>query len=362
MQEQEQNRTEKATPFKLNEAKKRGQVAKSLDFNTLVMVAAMAIVMAIAGRSYWREFCELCAQLFASVASLNTDADTASRIFTELTSRTFDIVLPFLLAGVVAAIIANTMQTGPIFSGESLKPKFERLNPAAGFKRVFNKRMMFEAFKSVLKLVFFTAITYLFFVSIWPALANLSAQEVDGNSYWLGSSALALLFRLGLGLLLVGLIDLAFVRWQYSRQMMMSRRELKEEVKRREGDPQIRAKIRELQRENLKQARSMGKLPDADVLITNPEHFAVALQYDRSSVHAPIVLAKGSDNWVLEMKAVARRHAIPIFERKRLARSLFKFGRLDQAIPSDAFLEVARVYADLAELKRSQARYEVAGA
>ena len=359
MQEQEQNRTEQATPFKLSEAKKKGQVAKSLDFNTLIVTSGLLASMAILGKTYWFELCRLCAQLFDSSAVLKITDDTTAQLLAQIGRQVLNIVLPFMVVGVIAAVLANLVQTGPIFSGEPIRPKFERLNPVAGFKRVFNKRMLFEAFKSLVKLVFFGSIAYAFFLSILPGTTVLGGYAVDSQASWLGNNALNLLFRLVIGLLLVGLIDIAFVRWQYNRQMMMSRRELKEEVKRREGDPQIRAKIRELQRENLKQARSMGKLPDADVLITNPSHFAVALRYDREAMGAPIVLAKGADKWAQEMKAVARRHGIPIFERRRLARTLFKRGLIEQSIPQEVFIDVARVYADLAEMRRRDARYEV---
>jgi flagellar biosynthesis protein FlhB len=223
--------------------------------------------------------------------------------------------------------------------------------------------MLFEALKSVIKLIFFSTIVYVFLASALPSIAALTNADPGGVAHWLAENALSLLFRLGLGLLVVGILDLAYVRWSFNKQMMMSRREVKEEVKRREGDPQIRAKIRELQRENLKQARSMGNLPDADVLITNPTHFAVALKYDRATMDAPVVLAKGSDEWVVEMKAIARQRNIPILERKKLARALFKHGLIDQAIPPDSFIEVARVYAELNTWKRRRtgddARYEV---
>jgi flagellar biosynthesis protein FlhB len=358
MAEQEQNRTEQATPFKLSEAKKQGQVAKSLEFNTLVMVVGLLAAMSILGKTHWSSLCELCRQLFANSASLQINAATTPGWMSELGWRTLDVLLPFLTIGVVVAVLANLVQTGPILSGEPLKPKFERLNPVAGFKRIFNKKMLFEAFKSVVKLVFFSAIAWVFFLSLLPSLVALAGHDAQSEANWLGESALSLLFRLGLGLLIVGIIDIAFVRWQFSQQMMMSRRDVKEEVKRREGDPQIRAKIRELQRENLKQAKSMGRLPDADVLITNPTHFAVALHYDRTTMNAPIVLAKGSDNWVKEMKSIARSNAVPILENKKLARLLFKQGVLEQPIPAESFLDVARVYAELADSRRREARYE----
>jgi len=362
MQEQEQNRTEQATPFKLSEAKKRGQVAKSLDFNTLIMIGGLLASMAIVGGTRWVDFGRLSAELFAGSGSLGVEMDNAMTVFDNVGWRTLDVVLPFMMIGVLTAIAGNLVQTGFIFSGEPIKPKFERINPVAGFKRVFNKRMLFEAFKSVIKLIFLGAIAYAFFLSAIPDASTLGSSP-DVHAQWLGENALELLFRLTLGLLLVGLIDIAYVRWQFGQQMMMSTREVKEEVKRREGDPMIRAKIRELQRENLKQARSMGRLPDADVLITNPTHFAVALHYDRATMNAPVVVAKGSDKWVVELKALARQHGIPILERKALARLLFKDGQIDQPIPGAAFVDVARVYAELARQRRvgeSAGRFEVA--
>jgi flagellar biosynthesis protein FlhB len=359
VQEQEQNRTEQATPFKLSEAKKRGQVAKSLDFNTLVMAAALLMAMAIWGSAQWRALSELWIELFASADQLVLAGDGSHSISTIIGRRTLDLLMPFFIIGLIAAVFANLVQTGPIFSTEPIKPKFERINPVAGFKRVFNKRMLFEALKSVVKLVFLGVIVYAFLFAALPGMLSLSESDAGNIAQWLGENALALVFRLGLGLLLIGIIDITFVRWQFGKQMMMSRREVKEEVKRREGDPQIRAKIRELQRENLKQARSLGKLPDADVLITNPTHFAVALRYDRATMNAPIVLAKGTDHWVSEMKTIARQNGIPIMERRRLARVLFKHGLLDRPIPEQSFIDVARVYAELGDWRRRTARYEV---
>lgn len=363
MQEQEQNRTEQATPFKLTEARKRGQVAKSLEFNTLVMVGALLLSMSIWGAAYWHSMADMWRELFLGSGDFGFERASSLAVLNWTASRAFGVVLPFLVIGAIAAIVANYVQTGPILSIDPLKPKSERISPVAGFKRIFNKRMLFEALKSVIKLIFFSTIVYVFLASALPSIAALTNADPGGVANWLAENALSLLFRLGLGLLVVGILDLAYVRWSYNKQMMMSRREVKEEVKRREGDPQIRAKIRELQRENLKQARSMGNLPDADVLITNPTHFAVALKYDRATMDAPVVLAKGSDEWVVEMKAIARQNNIPILERKKLARSLFKHGSIDHAIPPDSFVDVARVYAELNAWKRrrvgDEARYEV---
>jgi flagellar biosynthesis protein FlhB len=353
MQEQEQNRSEPATPFKLSEAKKRGQVAKSLDFNTLIVVCGLLGALAIWGEANWEQICGLSAHLFAVAGEVRLDQGNFAAFAAELSRQMLSILLPFAAAGFAFAVLANIVQTGPIFSAEPVKPKFERLNPVAGFKRIFNKRMLFEALKSVLKLVFFGCIAYAFFSSIWPTLPSIASGEVAQQVHWLGQNGLALLFRLGLALIVVGLLDFAFSRWQFGKQMMMSRREMKEEVKRREGDPLIRAKIRELQRENLKQSRSMGRVGDADVLITNPEHFAIALHYDRERMSAPAVIAKGTDAWALQMRALATRAGVPVIERRKLARLLFRRAQIDQQIPTESFVDVARIYAELNERRRN---------
>jgi len=361
MAEQEQNRSEQATPFKLEEAKKKGQVAKSLDFNTFLVVCGLLAVLAAWGESYWTQLCRLCAQLFASAATLSIEPANVPAIAATLMRSMLGLILPFACAGMVLATLANVVQTGPIFTVEPIKPKFERIDPVAGFKRVFNKRMLFDALKSVLKLAFFGAISYAFFAALWPSLPLIATNDLGQQMHWLGSNGVAMLFRLGLALVVVGLIDIAIVRRQFSQQMMMSRREMKEEVKRREGDPQIRAKIRELQRENLKQARSLKRVPEADVLITNPEHLAIALRYDRERMNAPVVVAKGADSWAAQMREIASRHDIPRFERRSVARLLFRRAQIDQAIPNECFLDVARIYAEVGERRRREdARYEMA--
>jgi flagellar biosynthesis protein FlhB len=357
MQEQEQNRTEQATPFKLEEARKRGQVAKSLDFNTLIAVVGLLLALSIWGATQWRELCEICQQLFAGAGRSDIGVAGTSALLAELAQRTFVVVGPFIAAALLFAILANVVQTGFVFSAHPLKPQFERINPVAGFKRIYNKRMLFETLKSLLKLVFLGVVATLFFVALWPSLPDAANDDVRAQVSWLGSVAMTLLFRLGLVLCVIGLIDLCYSRWQFSQQMMMSRREVKEEVKRREGDPLIRQKIRELQRENAKQAKSLSRLPEADVLITNPTHFAVALRYVRDQMDAPIVIARGADQWAADMRRIAAAHGVPVMERPPLARLLFRKSRIDQPIPLEAFVDVARVYGELGRMRT--ARYEV---
>jgi flagellar biosynthesis protein FlhB len=361
MAEQEQNRTEQATPFKLEEARKQGQVAKSLDFNTLVMIWGLLGLGVIFGPSAWDALGSLSRDLFASSADLSLESIGALGWMAVVLRVFLAIMGPIIAVAAVLAILANIVQTGPIFTFVPLKPKGERVNPVAGFKRVFNKKMLFEAFKSLLKLGILGAITVTFFTALWPQLPAAQSADTAAVQDWFSSHAVTLLFRLGLALVLIGLLDFMYSRHKFKNDMMMSRREMKEEVKRREGDPLIRAKLRELQRENLKQSASVKRVPEADVLITNPDHLAIALRYERGSMAAPIMLAKGADSWAAEMRATARHHGIPIYQRKPLARLLFRSGQLGQPIPSDSYLDVARIYAELDAKQRGLAEYEVRG-
>ena len=359
MAEQEQSRSEPATPFKLAEAKKQGQVAKSPDFNTFIVVVTLLGVMVVGGERGATYIAGLCAWLFQVSGSVRLEQPGDASWLAPVLSAAMSVITPFAVIGLVCAILANLIQTGPIFSIVPLRPKFERVNPVAGFKRVFTKRILFEGFKTLLKLALLGTVLYLFFSALWPLLPTVATSDPGAQISWFALQGKALLFRLGLGLLVIGILDLVYVRWQFGQQMMMSRRELKEEIKRREGDPLIRAKLRELQRENLKQARSLSRVPEADVLITNPEHFAIALKYVRGEMSAPEVVAKGCDAWAVEMKSIAYQHGIPRYERRSLARHLFRRSQIGRVIPADAFVEVARVYADIDAQRRRLARYEV---
>jgi len=359
-QEQEQNRPEPATPFKLAEARKQGQVAKSLDFNAFVTVCALLAVILARGGSIASHVAGLSVSLFQASADARLEQPGDAAWLAQVLLAALDLIAPFALIAVILAILANLLQTGPIFTFAPLKPKFERIHPVDGFKRVFSKRMLFEVLKTGLKLVLFGTILYGFLISIWPGLPSIATSDTGTQLVWLAASGRALLFRLGLVLLVIGLLDLVYMRWQFGKRMMMSRREIKEEVKRREGDPHVRAKLRELQRENLKQARSLSRVPEADVLITNPEHLAIALKYVRGVMTAPQVIAKGADAWAVSMKTIARANGVLLFEQRNLARALFRHARLDQPIPADTFVDVARIYADVEARRRRAARYEVA--
>ncbi len=346
MEESEQNRTEQATPFKRSEARKHGQVAKSLDFNTMVTMAGFSAVLSGGAAFGIAQLAASCRALL--IASGESDGPGGlSAVFPEFSRCLLTVMLPVCIAAVLLAVVANLVQTGPVLSSDPIKPQLSRLNPIAGFKRVYTKRLWIEALKALVKLGCFGAVTVGFFSAIWASLPNLMSGDALFEAGWFAAQAKTLVFRILLVLAIIGLLDILWSRRQYSRQLMMSRRETKDEIKRREGDPLVRQRIRELQRENLKQARSLRRVRSADVLITNPTHVAVALAYDRATMHAPRIIALGADLWVAKMKAKARQHGITILERHSLAQRLHKLGVIDQPIPPETYLDVAHVYAEL---------------
>jgi flagellar biosynthesis protein FlhB len=254
---------------------------------------------------------------------------------------------PFFAVAAVAAVVSNSIQSGPTLTGFPIKPDLQRINPVSGFKRLFSLRILFETAKTIVKFAALSFVGYLAIEALLPSLFAIQQADPKGYLPLLFDNARSVLFILLLVLCAIGLLDLAYNRWDFGKRMMMSRREIRDEVKRREGDPAVRAKLRELQREAVKRAKSLKRVPEADVLITNPNHYAIALRYDRRSMQAPNVLAKGAGELAQSMKRVARAGGVPIVENKNLAKGLFAGSEIDQPVASEFFEPLARVYADV---------------
>jgi len=268
------------------------------------------------------------------------------------------LLAPVFALLIAAGIGASLVQTGPVFSFDPLKPDFDRINPASGLKRLFSLRLLFEAGKSLIKLALFGYALYAILEGSMPFLAGLAQTDPRAYARIGMDTAAALLFKLALVLLLVALLDALYLRWDYAKKMMMSRRELTEEHKRREGDPKVRNRIRQLQREMRKRGQALRRVPEADVLITNPRRIAVALLYRRAEMAAPQVIAKGAGELAARMRHLAHRHRVPMFENRKLARTLFLKAQLEGPVPAATFAEVARVLAWVFALRELRAGRE----
>jgi flagellar biosynthetic protein FlhB len=344
-EQQEQDRSEQASPYKLREARNRGQVAKSLEVNSLLIMSAGLAMLYFFGENFIEKQLAYGRDVFGNAHRFSADPSVALGWFEASVHFLVDTFWPLLAAVVIVGILANMFQTGPVFSFFPIKPDFTRLNPVAGFKRLFSKKMIFESIKTFIKLAVFAIVIYACIVAVMPAMYALMGTSPDSYAALLLEQVRTLIYQLLLVVLLIAVIDLAYTKWDFSDRMRMSRREVKEEVKRREGDPQIRGRRRELQKEALKRAASVQKVPDADVLITNPTHLAVALKYQREKMGAPQVIAKGAGEVALKMREIARLNGVAVVENKPLARELFKRVEMDRAVPEDLFPVVAKILA-----------------
>jgi flagellar biosynthetic protein FlhB len=271
------------------------------------------------------------------------DVDHLRAWLGSLAAESLYCISPILAFVVIGALLSNVLQTGPVFSAEPLKPDFSRLNPATGIKRLFSARTLFDLLKTLAKLLLYLTIVYLFLHAVLANLPTFYYRSPQGQAVEFGLEVKRLVSYLALGAILIAAADLGFSRWEYLRRMRMSRRELKDELRRREGDPQVRRRRRELQREMRRRSASLGKVKDSDVLITNPTHLAVALKYRRGQAIAPEVTAKGAGDLALQMRAAAFRHRVPVVPNPRLARALYREVRIGRAIPEAHYAAVADV-------------------
>lgn len=343
--QQEQDRTEPASPHKLREAHKRGQVAKSLEINSFLLLGVVLMVTYFMGEDFIAEQLHLSKVLLSEAVHLDLDEKTVLGLFKYTFTFLLSALSPLVAAIMLVGILANMLQTGPVFSFHPLKPDLNRLNPVNGFKRIFSKKLLFESVKTIVKMSLFGVILYFAIVSLLPKLFALIDTSPQAYPILLMEHGRSLAYKLLLAIVLIALLDLVYSRWDFGQQMRMSRRELKEEVKRREGDPQIRARRRQLQKEAVNRAGAMKRVPDADVLITNPTHLSVAIQYDRDTSRAPIVVAKGAGELAAKMREIARQHSVPKVENKTLARALFLNVNLDEAVPESLYPTVAKILA-----------------
>jgi flagellar biosynthetic protein FlhB len=343
MAEQDFDLSEEATPHKLDQARKRGTVAKSQELMAVAVLATMATMLYATGWDSFKQTVLLERQVVAQATRLDWTVDGVAAWMSAVMFDALHVLAPLLFALAVVSILINVVQTGPVFTTDPLKPDFTRLNPVNGFKRFFSMRIVYEAVKSVFKLAVLATVAYFAIRDRILMLIGLSMLDPKGYAKELIVVAASLLFKLVFALLIIALVDVVYTRWEFAKRMRMSRRDVRDEVKHREGDPRVRARLRELRREALRRSKAMRKLPSADVLITNPTHVAVALTYDHGKVGAPQVVAKGAGELARKMRQIASRHHIPVVQNKPLARALFREVDYDGFVPEKWYPQVAKI-------------------
>lgn len=354
MATEDQDKTEQPTPFKLRDARKRGQVAKSAEVGSVILMGGF-ILMLLATLDHTAAVMAKTARntLITAGQIRLTNLDIGDWL-THVTQPLLIAISPLLIAFIVLAVAGNLLQTGPVLSTEPLKPDFKRLNPATGFKRVFSFRSLFELFKTLVKLGLLATFLWIgtrYFLAHLPIYSTMAPVQVPKTLESLASSGLLILVML---FAIVAVMDLFFARREFMKKMRMSRRELKDEHKRQEGDPEVKSKRRRLQQEVMTRVKSVARVKDADVVFTNPTHVAVALRYRPREMLAPKVLSLGAGFMAARIRSAAQRHEIPVVRNAPLARALFSQCVLDGPIPEALYRDVAPTYQWLMTLPGSQ--------
>lgn len=319
-------------------------MARTAELGTaLVLLAGFGLAAALAG-SAGRAIIDLTRDYLARAGTWEPDPGAVQALFTELVLRAALVVGPLMLAAAVVGAFSQVVQVGFVVSGEPLAPRLDRINPLSGLRRIFSRRALVDLLRSVAKVGVVGWIAYREVRAALATLPGLINAPLGDAVVLVGQVVLRTGFWIGGALLLVAGADYLFQRSDHERQLRMSRQELKEEFKQTEGDPQLKARIRQRQRQ-IAARRMMQAVPTADVVITNPVHVAVALKYEAATMAAPVVVAKGAGLIARRIREIARENDVPVVENVWLARALYDGGEIGQAIPVELYRAVADVLA-----------------
>lgn len=348
------DKTEEPTPRKLDQAREKGDIIYSTEVGAaLSLMAATAFVAFMAG-PIASQMAHGFIGFLAMPDQLSTDPASLTRIMGAVGIKLLAIFGLTAIALAVSGIAARYLQDRPTFTAERLQPKLDKLNPIEGFKRVFGKQAFATFLKSLAKLVLVGAV--LAWV-LWPrdaVLENMSLLDVGALLPWIQDRVVAMLMALASAAALLAAVDYVFTRQSYMTRMKMSRQEIKEEFRQNDGDPMVKAKLRQIRYERSRR-RMMANVPSASVVITNPTHYAVALKYEPGDP-APVCVAKGVDATALKIREIAEEHNIPIVEEPPLARALFASADLDETIPREHYEAVAKVIGFIMRMARRRGR------
>ncbi len=348
MANEQNEKTEEATPKRKEKERDRGHIAKSQDFtSSLVLSFGIALIFSMGPRMLEA----MKTMLVSTLSNLNpkniSDNDTIA-ILAPFLNDYCQITLLFFAFLAIGAIIVLRLQTGALFAKEALKPNFNKLSPSNAIKafidkiNIFKPRQMVELIKSIVKTIIVAMAGINVILKRKEELFSLIGADPSTGLVVMGSVIFELLATICILLIIIGILDKKYQDWEYNKSIKMSKQEVKEEMKNIEGDPKIKGKIRSFQMKILQQ-KMMSKVKDADVVVVNPTHYAVALMYDPLKVPAPVVVAKGVDFVAFKIREIAKNNGVPIVENKPLARSLYKLVEIDAIIPQELYVAVAEI-------------------
>ncbi len=344
-------KTEEATPKRKEDARKKGQVPTSREPATALSFLALASLGLTGAGTYASDRIEAMMRDFLGGhvlfdATSQGMRDLMSRLAMDIAAITFPIVLPVMMLGIVVTF----MVTGPVFTFEPLKPKLEKINPAKGLGRLFSSRGISELIKSLFKLGVISLACWVVMSGLLPITLKATRLDSAGIAHLATEGSIRIAALAALVFFFVAVLDVMYQRWEHAKSIRMAQKEVRDEHKETEGDPQIRSRIRQIQAERAR-SRMMADVPKADVVVTNPTHVAVALSYRPGNQQAPTVLAKGRGKVAEKIRDIARKHGIAIRENRELARSLFKSVKVGDEIPAHLYEAVAIILAEIYSIR-----------
>ena len=352
-EESGQDRTEEASEHRRNQFREEGQVGQSRELTAAIIVLATIGALTMASHSSLMGIWSVFESSFESMERLSHGdwtPNTVMSIATYVLKALAIILAPILLACLVAGLAGNLIQTGFLWTTKPLEPNLNKLNPMNAISRLMSLDALFDFAKSLMKFVVVGALVYPLLRKWLREAGNLWSLEAGQVAAYLGSHMTKLLFTVALGMFILSLIDYGFQKFRYEQKLKMTKQEAKEDRRQTEGNPQMKARIRAVQRSRATR-RMMEAVKKADVVVTNPTHIAVALIFDRENMHAPKVVAKGADHMAQRIKQVAREAGVPCVENVPLARALYKALKIGQFIPRELYNAVAEVLAYVYRLK-----------
>lgn len=345
-------KTEKPTPKKRSDARKEGQVLQSREINTAVVLFLLFWGLSKFGNHMLNQLMGLTTTIYKNYLFHEGifNLEGIRLLFLKIMLTTAIIVMPITAIALFSGLIISYAQVGFLFNPKAIQVKLNKLNPIEGFKRLFSKRSLVELFKSLVKIFIVGYVVYSYVMKEVVHIIKLPDSEINSTVAYLGDLVVRTAFR-ACGVLIVLSVFDFFYQWrEHENNLKMSKQEIKEEFKQAEGDPKIKSKIKEKQRQ-MAMSRMMSEVPKADVIITNPTHYAVGIKYEKDLYDAPYVLAKGQDLVAQNIKEIAKENDVPIVENKTLARTLYSNVEIGQVIPEELYKSVAEILAYVYGLK-----------
>ncbi|MCW3173613.1 flagellar biosynthesis protein FlhB [Shewanella subflava] len=348
-----QERTEEPTSKRLEQAREKGQVARSKELGTAAVLLAASVGFAMTGPAIASSLYTVMKQIFTMERDQIFDTNSMFRVWGVVGNELGWPLLSFILLLAFVSFLGNIVLGGMSFSVKAFMPKGSKMNPMSGFKRMFGTQALVELTKGIAKFSVVALAAYLLLDIYFYDILTLSSDHLPGNVYHALDLLVWMFILLCSSMLLIVVIDVPFQIWNHNKQLKMTKQEIKDEYKDSEGQPEIKGRVRQMQRE-IAQRRMMAEVPNADVIVVNPEHYAVAVKYDVSRSSAPFLIAKGVDDVAFKIREIAREHNVAIVSAPPLARAIYHTTKVDQQVPEGLFTAVAQVLAYVFQLKQYQ--------